>query len=100
MSKSNILLDKNTFTQEQKREIANYIKPITLDEVNKEFAELVKIGTNAHTVGPRSRLGNNLVDYFTFVQRLDTKGKYDASFYDFLQNINEFKKKKFIQIYN
>ena len=44
MSKSNILLDKNTFTQEQKREIANYIKPITLDEVNKEFAELVKIG--------------------------------------------------------
>jgi 16S rRNA G966 N2-methylase RsmD len=80
-----------------KQEIANAIKPITLDEVNKEFNELVKIGKNAHTIGPRSRTGNNVVDYFTFVQRLETKGKYDASFFDFLQNIDEFKKKKFIQ---
>ena len=80
-----------------KQEIANAIKPITLDEVNKEFNELVKIGKNAHAIGPRSRIGNNIVDYFTFVQRLETKGKYDASFFDFLQNIDEFKKKKFIQ---
>jgi hypothetical protein len=80
-----------------KQEIANAIKPITLDEVNKEFNELVKIGKNAHTIGPRSRTGNNVVDYFTFVQRLETKGKYDASFFDFLQNIDEFKKKRFIQ---
>ncbi len=80
-----------------KQEIANAIKPITLDEVNKEFNELVKIGKNAHTIGPRSRIGNNVVDYFTFVQRLETKGKYDSSFFDFLQNIDEFKKKKFIQ---
>jgi 16S rRNA G966 N2-methylase RsmD len=80
-----------------KQEIANAIKPITLDEVNKEFNELVKIGKNAHAIGPRSRIGNNVVDYFTFVQRLETKGKYDASFFDFLQNIDEFKKKKFIQ---
>jgi hypothetical protein len=91
------LLNKNTFTTEQKREIAHAIKPISLDEVNKEFNELVKIGKNSHSVGPRSRLGNNLVDYFTFVHRLDTKGKYDANFFDFLQNIDEFKKKKFIQ---
>jgi 16S rRNA G966 N2-methylase RsmD len=80
-----------------KQEIANAIKPITLDEVNKEFNELVKIGKDAHTIGPRSRTGNNVVDYFTFVQRLETKGKYDASFFDFLQNIDVFKKKKFIQ---
>lgn len=80
-----------------KQEIANAIKPITLDEVNKEFNELVKIGKNAHMIGPRSRIGNNVVDYFTFVQRLETKGKYDSSFFDFLQNIDEFKKKKFIQ---
>ena len=32
-------LNKNTFTIEQKREIAHAIKPITLDEVNKEFNE-------------------------------------------------------------
>jgi hypothetical protein len=80
-----------------KTAIANQIKDISLINVDTEFAELVKIGKNAHTIGPRSRLGNNIVDYFTFVQRLETKGKYNASFFDFLENIEEFKKKKFIQ---
>ena len=82
---------------EEKNAIANAIKDISLNDVDKEFAELVKIGSTAHTVGPRSRIGNNIVDYFTFIQRLETKGKYDASFFDFLQNIDEYKKKKFIQ---
>lgn len=80
-----------------KEYIANQIKPITLEEVNKEMDQLIKIGNNAHTMSPRSRIGNNIVDYFTFVQRLETKGKYDSNFFDFLQNIEEFKKKKFIQ---
>ena len=80
-----------------KIQIAKAIKDISLNDVDTEFAELVKIGKNAHTIGPRSRLGNNIVDYFTFVQRLETKGKYNASFFDFLENIEEFKKKKFIQ---
>jgi predicted RNA methylase len=82
---------------EEKTAIANLIKDISLNDVDKEFTELVKIGSAAHTVGPRSRIGNNIVDYFTFIQRLETKGKYDASFFDFLQNIDEYKKKKFIQ---
>jgi 16S rRNA G966 N2-methylase RsmD len=82
---------------EEKKTIANAIKDISLNDVDTEFLELVKIGKNAHAIGPRSRIGNNIVDYFTFVQRLETKGKYDASFFDFLQNIDEFKKKKFIQ---
>jgi 16S rRNA G966 N2-methylase RsmD len=77
--------------------IAKAIKDISLNDVDAEFAELVKIGSNAYTIGPRSRLGNNIVDYFTFVHRLETKGKYNASFFDFLENIEEFKKKKFIQ---
>ena len=39
----------------------------------------------------------NVVDYFTFIQRLETKGKYDVNFFEFLHRIDEFKKKKFIQ---
>ena len=80
-----------------KIEIAKAIKDISLNDVDAEFAELVKIGITAHTISPRSRIGNNVVDYFTFIYRLETKGKYDASFFDFLQNIDEFKKKKFIK---
>jgi tRNA1(Val) A37 N6-methylase TrmN6 len=81
----------------EKEFIAKEIKPITLEEVNKEMNQLINIGTTACTIGPRSRIGNSVVDYFTFVHRLETKGKYDSSFFDFLQNIEEFKKKKFIQ---
>lgn len=77
--------------------IANKIKNILLSDVDKEMDQLIKIGQNAYTIGPRSRVGNNIVDYFTFVQRLETKGKYDTNFFEFIENIEEFKKKKFIQ---
>ena len=77
--------------------IAKQIKPITLDDVDREMNQLINIGTGACNIGPRSRIGNSVVDYFTFTKRLETKGKYDANFFDFLQNIESYKKKKFIQ---
>ena len=82
---------------EKKIFISKQIKNITLDMVNKEFNQLIDIGIHAHEIGSRSRIGNNIVDYFTFTQRLETKGKYDTNFFEFLENIEEFKKKKFIQ---
>jgi 16S rRNA G966 N2-methylase RsmD len=86
-----------SFTNEEKIVIANGIKNISINEVEREMDKLIEVGTNAHTIGPRSRLGNNVVDFFTFKQRLETKGKYDVSYFEFLANIEEFKKKKFIQ---
>jgi 16S rRNA G966 N2-methylase RsmD len=80
-----------------KKFIANQIKNILLEDVDREMNQLINIGNGACNVGPRSRIGNNVVDFFTFKQRLETKGKYDASFFDFLQKIEDFKKKKFIQ---
>lgn len=77
--------------------ISNQIKNISLEDVDREMNQLMNIGTGACNIGPRSRIGNSVVDYFTFTQRLETKGKYDASFFDFLQRIEHFKKKKFIQ---
>lgn len=77
--------------------ITDKIKNISMNDVEREMNELIKIGKEAHAIGPRSRTGNNIVDYFTFVERLDTKGKYDTSFFEFIENIEEFKKKKFIQ---
>lgn len=88
---------KECFSEEKKQEIANAIKPISLQTVEKEYKELMKIGFNAKNISERSRIGNNIVDYFTFRHRLETRGKYDVSFYDFISNIEEFKKKKFIQ---
>ena len=81
----------------EKKNIANKIKNISIIDIEKEMNQLIEIGKNANTIGPRSRIGNNVVDYFTFLQRLETKGKYDTNFFEFLENIEEFKKKKFIQ---
>jgi 16S rRNA G966 N2-methylase RsmD len=81
----------------KKTYISSQIKAITPDMVNIEMDQLITIGKNAHTISPRSRIGNNIVDFFTFKQRLETKGKYNTNFFEFLENIDEFKKKKYIQ---
>lgn len=79
-----------------KQQIANQIKNISFDVVEREMNKLIKIGPKANQMSPRCRIGNNIVDYFTFVQRLETKGKYNANFFDFLLRLDEFKQKKFI----
>ena len=88
---------KETFTQEEKLEIATQIKNIPKEYIIKEMNKLIEIGGNASTMSSRSRIGNNIVDYFTFSQRLNTIGKYNINFYEFIVNIDEFKKKKYIQ---
>lgn len=88
---------KETFTPEEKLEIASQIKNIAKEDIIKEMNKLIEIGKNASTMSSRSRIGNNIVDYFTFSQRLNTRGKYNINFYEFIVNIDEFKKKKFIQ---
>jgi len=84
-------------TDELKTQIANKIKDITVADLEEDMGKLIQIGKDAYTMSSRSRIGNNVVDYFTFRQRLETKGKYDISFFGFIQNIEEFKQKKFIQ---
>lgn len=77
--------------------IAAQIKNISQCDIDNDMNKLIDIGKTAHTMSSRLRIGNNVVDYFTFVQRLETKGKYDVNFFEFIEKIDEFKKKKFIQ---
>jgi predicted RNA methylase len=86
-----------TFTKEQKSEISKKIKDIKLQDVEEEMNKLIKIGKDAHMISERSKIGNNIVDYFTFLQRLETKGKYDVNYFEFLANLETFREKKFIQ---
>jgi len=85
-----------SFTDIEKVEISKNIKMITLNNVIEDFNKLKSIGSNACNISSRCRTGNNVVDYFTFTERLNTKGKYDSNFFEFITNIDEFKKKKFI----
>lgn len=92
-----MLKNEILFTHLEKVEIAKQIKNISFNQIEREMEQLLQIGCNAHTLSPRCRTGNNIVDYFTFMYRLNTKGKYNINFYEFIENIEEFKKKKFIQ---
>jgi predicted RNA methylase len=90
------MLSEN-YTKEEKIEIAKKIKDIKVAELDEEMYKLIKIGTNANMISERSKIGNNVVDYFTFIHRLETKGKYDVNFFEFLVNLDTFREKKFIQ---
>ncbi len=94
--------------QEYKKFIAHKIKPISEIDAETDFEALrimvsaALLSASDHANGgiefnERCRTGNNVVDFFTFQERLETRGKYDVTFYDFVKNIEEFKKKKFIQ---
>jgi tRNA1(Val) A37 N6-methylase TrmN6 len=83
-------------TEDQKQFIARRIKNITETMAIEDFRELQRIGENAGEMSCRCRKGNDVVDYFTFRQRLETRGKYDVTFFEFLEQLEEFKKKKFI----
>ena len=90
------------FSKERKEYISKQIKNISLQEIDKEYNKLIKFRdyTNSgfiSNLSPYARIGNKIVDHFTFTQRLETKGKYNCNYFDFLQNLETFKQKKFIQ---
>jgi hypothetical protein len=99
------------FNNDEKQMIANKIKCISEIDMKNDYEMLKKMvaeantntntNTNAAAVAvefnERCRVGNNVVDFFTFRERLETRGKYNINFFDFIENIEEFKKKKFIQ---
>ena len=85
-----------TFNELDKVIISRHIKPITSADTKTDFLKLKEIGSSASLVSSRSRVGNNVVDFFTFKERLNTKGKYSMNYYEFITNLEEFKKKKFI----
>jgi 16S rRNA G966 N2-methylase RsmD len=84
------------------KEIAYKIKPIDFKRCDKDYDELckkaedLKLGKN-NVVTERCRIGNDVVDFFTFEERLRTRSKYDVNFYEFVQDIEKFKEKKFIR---
>lgn len=86
-----------SYTKEEKITIAKYIKNISLIGLDEDMNKLIKIGDKASMISERSNIGNNVVDYFTFVERLETKGKYDVNYFEFIVNLDIFREKKFIQ---
>jgi hypothetical protein len=73
-----------------KQLIAKQLKPITIDEIDKDFTALQQL--NLEKVKPLSRIGNKVVDYFTYHERLNTIGCKGINFFDFIENLDKYKK--------
>jgi hypothetical protein len=81
------------------RTISLNIKNISEEQIIKEYGQLREIVEQCkiESTGERCRVGNGIVDHFTFTERLYTRGKYNVNFYEFVERIEEFREKKFIQ---
>lgn len=90
-------LKKNTFTEEFKYDIVKKIKPLERKTIEDEWLKISNMYNNNIEFKNNARIGLKIIDYFTFKERLETIGKYNINFYDFVYNIEEFEKKKFIQ---
>lgn len=89
-----------TFSDEEKKRIAQQIKPISLERAILDYKKLKSIILSIQSGDinlARCRVGNDFVDHFTFTERLNTRGKYGIHFYDFVANIETFKQKQFIK---
>lgn len=70
---------KNTYTEQEKKQIADKIKLITDEEALTDFRKLCKYDfTNINL----SSVGNKSIDRFTFYERLNTLGNKNINFYD------------------
>ena len=68
-------------------DIAKQIKNITFDEHIDDFIKLQNI--NLEETSLLSRVGLKFIDYYTFVERLDTVGNKGVSFFNFVEDWNE-----------
>lgn len=72
--------------------------PITLEDAKKDYEKLEEITCDTlKKIPPKSKIGNDAVDYFTYQERLNTKGNKHISFFDLYTNKNFFMKKTYIK---
>jgi DNA modification methylase len=74
------------------------LKEISFDSIIKEW-NIIKIMSleELNNISEKSKLGCNIVDYYFFEERLKTKGNKGINFYEFLQDIEMYKSKRYIQ---
>ena len=80
------------------QEISLIIKSISLDKIKHEWNNLINITLEElENIGGRSKVGCDIIDYYFFTERLHTTGNKGINFFDFLKDIEYYKKKHYIQ---
>jgi hypothetical protein len=91
---------ENSDNSQWKKNIAVEIKNINPKKVFAEWDELKKISgkpQDLECLNGRSKLGCDLIDYYFFLNRLETIGNKSINFFEFIEKIDDYKKKKYIQ---
>ena len=89
---------KHTYTYQQKEKIIKELNPISLEEITESFEELKTIGClGTLTASSKIQIGNNIVDKFTMMERLHTKGHTGIDFYTFWANRKSFLKVGYVK---
>jgi len=79
-------------------EIINELKDVTFEKALKDWSEIKsKTAEEIQNINGRSRLGCNLIDYYFFEQRIETIGNKGINFFKFVDDIEFYKTKKYIQ---
>ena len=89
----NTLLKIPNYSLKEKETIVQQINPITLEQAEKSFDKLRNLkckGAIAASAG--IQIGNDVVDKFTLIERLNTKGHVGIDFYTFWYNRTYFAK--------
>ena len=74
------------------------ISNITKEEALADYEKLEEVGCSGLTkIPPLSKIGNKFVDFFTFPQRIETKGRKGINFFDFWEQKSIYAKKAYIQ---
>ena len=74
------------------------LKNISLDKIKKDWFNIKQMGLeDLENINERSKVGCDIVDYYFFEERLKTKGNKGINFYEFVNNIEHYKTKKYIQ---
>jgi len=84
-----------SLTLDQKTKIAKELNPITHDKAVADFQALRSVDLDK--IKPLSRIGNKVVDYFTYTERLNTQGNKGVSYFELLENADYFREKPYIQ---
>ena len=82
----------NHYSQEEKNKISLLVRKIDMENVEKDYDKLIEIGKDAEKYSFKE-IGNKIIDYYTFTQRLETKGKYNCNYFDFLENYASYQQK-------
>jgi len=91
---------ENSDKSQWKKNIAIEIKNINPKKVFSEWDDLKKISgkpQDLECLNGRSKLGCDLIDYYFFLNRLETVGNKGINFFEFIRDIDYYKTKKYIQ---